>query len=330
MPEIIGHAPQRRFLEAVREKGTVAHAYLFSGPSSVGKSTVAASFIADLVGLRSAAADPADPWSALRNYPDFTILEREEDAKTGKRRKNISIEQIRTLRQRLGLGSFLSSWKIGVIPEAETLSADAANALLKMLEEPAGQTLMLLTTSSLSRVPLTVRSRCQIVRFQLVPDRDIREGLERRGLARERAEEISPLAAGRPGAAIALAEAADLAERDAEAASAFVSVLGEPVWRKIATAGATAPERGTGDAAGETERMLRVWESVLRDALVVSAGEPALVRRVALRTPITLWARGREPRGIARALVALGEARAALRENVSPRLALEHVLLALS
>lgn len=324
--QIIGHSAVLRFLQTVREKGTVAHAYLFVGPTSVGKTAVASSFLSGLVGLE-ASADGADPWKTLRTWPDFSLVEREEDEKTGKRKKMISVDQVRAMRERLGMGSFLESWKIGVVADAETLSTEAANAFLKTLEEPSGKTVLVLIASSLGAVPATVRSRCQPVRFNLVPERDIRDGLVERGLEADRAETLAGIAAGRPGVAITLAAEGGALDAETVAAEAFASTLGSPVWRRIAFAEESAPGKSSNDAPGEAAATLKIWEAVLRDALVLSAGEPALVRWMPLRDRIAAWAGKKSPADVARALRALAEARAAVRENVSPRSALEHVLL---
>lgn len=324
--EIIGHSAALKFLETVREKGTVAHAYLFVGPASVGKTAVASRFLAELVGAKPA-EDPSDPWKALRTWPDFSLVEREEDEKSGKRKKAISVEQVRAMRERLGMGSFLESWKVGVIADADALSTEAANAFLKTLEEPSGKTVLVLIASSLGAVPATIRSRCQPVRFNLVPERETRDGLVARGVPEGRAEELASIVAGRPGVAISLLsdEAAEAAE--AAAAEGFASVLGSPVWRRIAFAEGAAPGKSATDAAGEAIATLKVWEAVLRDALVLSAGEPALVRRMALRDRIAAWAAKRSPEQVAASIRAVAGARAAVRENVSPRVALEHALL---
>ncbi len=324
---IIGHAAILNFFEKVRANQTVAHAYLFVGPDSVGKAPLAARFLNELVDL-PLPATAVDPWRNLRTWPDYVSVERESDQKSGKKKKNISVDQIRALRERLGMGSLLSSWKIGVVGEAEALSTEAANALLKTLEEPSGKAILVLLASSAGAVPATIRSRCQIIQFRLVPEREIREGLLALGEETSRAEEFAALAAGRPGRAFRLRASPEEAAAETAAAEAFADLLGAPAWRRIAFAETSAPGKGSAEAVDEALATLRIWEAVLRDALMIASGEPALVRYLPLRNRLAGFAAKKNPVDLARALQAAAAARAAIRDNVPPRLALEHLLLA--
>jgi DNA polymerase-3 subunit delta' len=324
--EIIGHRSARNFFDTVLTNGRIAHAYLLTGPASVGKTTVAADFLTRLVS-GPPSPESVDPWKALRRYPDFTLVEREEDEKSGKLKKNISVEQVRKLREKLAMGSFLGFYKIGVILEAEAMSLEAANALLKTLEEPAPNTVIVLISSHSGALPGTVASRAERLRFGLVSEGDLRSGLINRGFSEDRSEELSRLAEGRPGIALALAESEDKLRSDAECADSFAEALGAPVWRKIAFAEEAAPKKFGFETALLAAATIKVWQSVLRDALMIASGEPALIRRLASRDRIAAWAQKKEPREIAAALTAAIESRAALEENVSPRLALENILL---
>src|SRR3989338_6024472 len=140
--DIIGHQAVIRFLEASLNYQTVSHAYLFIGPRGVGKTAVLTRFLSGLIGGARADLD------AFLTYPDFTLVRRGADEKTGKLKKNITVEQIREMRGRLAMGSFLNSWKIAVIDGAENLSEEAANALLKTLEEPTRKTVIVLLASA--------------------------------------------------------------------------------------------------------------------------------------------------------------------------------------
>lgn len=324
--DVIGHASVLRFLDTARSRERVSHAYLFVGPLSVGKSTVAAQFVSDLLG-HPARQTPEDPWAGLRAYPDVLIVEREEDGKKEKQKKNISVEQIQGVRERLSRGSFLASWKVAVITEADTLSLAAANALLKTLEEPTGKTLLLLLAEKIGGVPATVRSRCQLIRFGLVHERDMRDGLLSRGASAEKAEEYARRAAGRPGNALRLLTDPEHATAEEERVAAFVEMLGAPVWQRMLFAEKVVPGKGAVEPMHETGALLRLWENILRDGMMVAAGEPGLVHWFSFRDRLALWANKKTLAGIVQSLTALRESRAALREHVAPRLALEHVLL---
>src|SRR3989338_393110 len=106
---------------------TLPHALLFVGPKGAGKTSVAHQLGKALLGSLT--------------HPDFLTLERLVDEKTGKRKSQISVEQIRELNARLGLSSLGGGWKVVFIEEATALSMGAVNALLKTLEEPKGKVL---------------------------------------------------------------------------------------------------------------------------------------------------------------------------------------------
>lgn len=326
--DVIGHTLQKQFLHTVISRETVGHAYLLLGPSNVGKSTAAASFVEELLGMKGQdTSHGQDPWATVRKYPDCTILEREDDVKTGKRKKNISIEQIRQLRERLSLGSFLSSWKIGVIVEADTMSTEAANALLKTIEEPTKNTLIMLTASSSESVPATIKSRCQVLRFSLVPEKQIFDGLLARGVASSLAEELAHRAEGRPGKAVSLFEEPDMKEKDDAKARAFANILGAPMWQRLAFLDTVLPQTKGTDVREEAHACLSIWESLLRDGLLFSLNEPTLLAWHVVRDQIVVWAAKKKTADIVKAIACIPEARRSLLQNVSPKAALEHVLL---
>ncbi|NBS41648.1 AAA family ATPase, partial [bacterium] len=146
---IIGHERIVERLKRQAEQGRLAHAYLFIGQEGVGKTAVAMG----LIGSGS----------------DFQQVSRREDEKTGKLKVTISVDQIRELRDRLSLTSFSGETKAAFIEEADRLSDGAANALLKTLEEPRGDTVIILRAETLESVSQTIASRCQVLRFCPVP-----------------------------------------------------------------------------------------------------------------------------------------------------------------
>ena len=143
--------------------GRLAHAYLFSGPDGCGKSQTAFA-LAQMLNCES----PGEKnfcgecgscrKIASGNHPDLYLLQ----AAVG---ETIKIEEIRTFIQRSGLRSFEANWKVFIIKNADRLTKDASNALLKTLEEPNRQTLMILTTSVPELCLDTIKSRCQGVNF---------------------------------------------------------------------------------------------------------------------------------------------------------------------
>ena len=192
--EIIGHGEILDFLASAWERGQLAHAYLLTGPTGVGKAEVARWLARKVLGTDN-----------LEAHPDFSSVERGANAKTGKLQNAIVIDQIHELRGRLSLGSMMGGWKVAVLEGAERLNEAAANALLKTLEEPHAKTVLILTADTNESVMPTVRSRCQTVILNRVSRTEIAAGLAERGIDPPKADLAARLSGGCPGRALALA-----------------------------------------------------------------------------------------------------------------------------
>ena len=150
--------PMARAREAF-ERGRLGHAILIQARAGLG-SDVLARWLAALVLCDSAEGQPCGACPsctllAAGTHPDLMAIERQEDA------TQIKVEQVRELGETLALKSLRGGYKAAVITEAGLLNANAANALLKTLEEPQAKTLLVLCATRASRLPATVVSRCQ-------------------------------------------------------------------------------------------------------------------------------------------------------------------------
>ena len=200
---------------ALKSSGRLPHAILLAdaGQRDIG------GFVMQLVALLLCDAPenshPCGACEACRllmagTYADFGLVTLEVDDKTGKPAKNIKIEQIRELIHDLGLTRRYERLKIAAIYPAEALSRAGANALLKTLEEPAAQTLLLLVTHNAGRIPITLRSRCQRWNLDRPPAPDACAWLESQGFETADAERYLDFARGDPVLAVDL-EAQDFA-----------------------------------------------------------------------------------------------------------------------
>lgn len=198
--DIIGHRSVLEFLRAELERP--AHAYLFVGPASIGKGTVAAEFAAGLV-----AAGNADELRKARHgaHPDLIVIEPEG-------RTSITVDQARTTVSQASLAPMVGARKVFLVPEASSMNDEAANALLKTLEEPTQSSVFVLAAESEDDLPITIASRSRTVVFGRVSDEQIISGLERRGVDRDQAERATRISGGRPGLALALATRPEVAE----------------------------------------------------------------------------------------------------------------------
>lgn len=142
------------------------HALLLSGPGGIGKEALAVDFAQSLLCQRPDADGiacgncPSCRLFVAGTHPDFLALRPEESG------KSIKIEQVRELSANLTMTSHAGGHKIAIISPADALNLNAANSLLKTLEEPTDNTHMLLVTAAPGRLPVTVRSRCQTVKCQ--------------------------------------------------------------------------------------------------------------------------------------------------------------------
>jgi len=131
-------------------------------------------------------------------YADFSRVTLEHDSKSKKLNKNIKIEQIRNLIHEMSLTRKYNRLKIAAIYPAESMNKSSANALLKTLEEPAAQVLILLLTQCRGRLPVTLRSRCQTWTIKPPPTGLSLEWLNKQGIDAEMAQKYLQFAAGDP------------------------------------------------------------------------------------------------------------------------------------
>jgi DNA polymerase-3 subunit delta' len=160
-----------------------AHAYLFHGPAGVGKRIAALAFAGELLGDRERVE--------RRAHPDLYLLEPIGD--------QIRIDEVRELRRDLHMRPFEAERRVYLVFGAHLLNAEAADALLKDLEEPPPYAVVVLVADQLGPVPETIRSRCQLVPFRRLSERAIRAEIDRRapGLAPDQATAFARVAAGR-------------------------------------------------------------------------------------------------------------------------------------
>ncbi len=231
MTLIHGHDAPLAAFRAAMHGPRLHHAWLLTGPEGVGKFTTALQFarrlLAEGMGLdrdtpgidvpiQHPAAKLLDAWS----HPDFALLDRlpkdekvaqgkprNEWAKDEERARSIRTDQVRALNSLFATAPSMSSRRVVVIDDAETLEVSAANALLKRLEEPPAGTIFLLVAHSAGRLLPTIRSRCRVLRFEALDDQAMRAVLNG-ALPEASAAEMQALIAvgqGSPGRALRFA-----------------------------------------------------------------------------------------------------------------------------
>jgi DNA polymerase III subunit delta' len=316
---LIGHSVAMAFLDRAAATDRLAHAYLFVGPEHVGKRCAALALAAKLLGT-------PDP----EGHADFALLERERDAKTGRLHGTIVIDQVRALIGRLALGSFLGGYKVCVIDGAHLMTPDAANSLLKTLEEPRSRTIVILTALAETSVMPTIRSRCQVIRFERVPVAEVQSGLETRAMVPADAALFARLSGGLPGVALALSvDGAALTEMRSIRA-ALLAMSEQPVAERWAEVARLLPPRLPFQEAIDRARTVTdLAAELVHDALLVTVDRTDSIAHADAAPQIAAWARRAGKAGLAAVGERITETRELLAANVAPRTALERLTLSL-
>ena len=232
---IAGHDQAVARFESERRAGRLHHAWLLGGPKGVGKASFARAAATrvladaagprlDLPGLATPAEHPIARLIEAGSHPDMRLLERLRHPKTDVLARGITVDQVRGLAELFDLTPSMSPWRAVVIDAVDDLEKPAANALLKMLEEPPANCVFLLVSHAPGRLLPTIRSRCTMLGFQTLDDDVMASILETQlpsMAAAERARVIAR-AGGSVGRAMAFA-ALDLARLEDAAAR----ILGE-------------------------------------------------------------------------------------------------------
>jgi len=185
--KIIGHEKIINYLQKQIQSEQLAGAYLFLGPEGVGKFLIATEFARWLNKLSP--ETPVERRGIIRLNPEIATALSEKKEKSN----SIGIEAVRWLQKELSLKIVSPLWRVVIIEESEKISSEAANAFLKTLEEPPANTLIILLATSRRNLPLTVISRCQILRFSPLSEEEISQFIEEQFPARFSAEEKKKL-----------------------------------------------------------------------------------------------------------------------------------------
>ena len=215
---IVGHDDAVEQLRRAWDSRSIHHAWLLAGARGVGKATFARAAAArilaeaagppfDSPGLGVPGDHPIAKLLAAGSHPDMRWLERLPKEKGGGLARNITVKQVRALGEFMGMTAALSPWRVAVIDTVDELEPSAANALLKMLEEPPPNTIFFLVSHAPGRLLATIRSRCRLLQFQGLGD-DVMAAILNEKLPQASAAErqrLIPLAAGSVGRALAFA-----------------------------------------------------------------------------------------------------------------------------
>ena len=339
---MIGHEAAQAWLRRALQTNRFAHAYLITGPRSVGKRTFALEIAMAVNCLAPQVADRPDHACQQCRliergvHPDVRMVRRAPERRmismrpsaTGGPQREYS-DNVAFIQSDAQLRPVMGRRKVYVIVYAEELAEDAGNRLLKTLEEPPGFVLFLLTAIERGGVLPTIASRCQELRLRPAPREQLASALSTMGIEAERALQLAALAGGRQGWAVTAAREPALFEQQQTYGQQLVEALsGSRIDRLVRARALSERWSSHPETVRET---LRAWMSWWRDVMLVQlgllsrsvhldAGEQAVLRQAAARVT----------REAARAAAAaIQQTLADLDTNVNARLALDLLLLRL-
>ena len=340
--EILGQERVVRVLRKALASGTTPHAYLFYGARGVGRFETACAlakalfcpnrehdFCGACLDCRRVDQEKGEKRDAEeRSHADFLVLRPlvkvdEDQYEVDPERGAIRIHQVRELERWISVRGFQGGWRVCVFDGAEKINDNAANALLKTLEEPPPQSLLILISSSRTELPPTIQSRCQPLYFQVVPERDVEEFLVAR-LTRSR-EELALLAVlseGSLGRAIGMDPVWVFQER-AQWMGRFLDFFGNRSRESLVE---LVEELSGSDRLMEVLDLLVSWYRDL--AVFRGTGDPGRVLNRDLLAQVETWSRRWDAPFLVGRLQAVQRAREDIvRTNLNERLVLEGMFL---
>ncbi len=331
---MIGHEKVMAALGRAIRLGRTSHAYLVTGPAHVGKMKVATALAQHLNCLGD-----ATPCGSCRQctrihrrvHSDVKVVPIDVTGafhEDGKPRTVITINQVRTVSNEAALRPFEGRNRVFIFEDTDRLQEAASNALLKTLEEPPDQVVIVLLASGEEAVLPTISSRCQVLSLRPVPWPVLAEALvERLGLDDAQALQIARTSGGRPGVALRMATDEEFATRRGETLDRIESAAKANLEGRFQYAASLAGMFGK-EREGVREEIGQ-WRDWWRDVLVAGQGLDELVSHVSRADAIQETALQVGTEGAARGLRASVQAAERLDMNVAPALAIEQMMLSL-
>ncbi len=301
--------------------GTTRHAYLFSGPPGLGRRTLALRFAQALncptplsAGIPCGTCRDCKQIESMK-HADLTVIQSESDGGI------LKVDQIREARRTLILKPYMSKYRVALFLRFHEANDNAANALLKTLEEAPSYAVLILTADNPEQLLPTILSRCEVLRLRPLAVEDVQRELERRGLENSRAKLIAHISGGRMGYAIRLIEDDSLLDEREEKLNDLQRLIAASRVEKFAYADKLSKDK---DAMRQT---ILIWLSYWRDVMLRTAQAETPLVNVDRNVEIESVAGAMSLSESRRVASALETALEQMERNVNPRLLAEVLLL---
>ncbi len=333
MWQTIGQSKTIDLFKRAMEQGSLSHAYLLVGPQHSGKMTLAIDLAMTLNCEAEPLKRPCGKCNSCRKISEgkhsdvcITGLISSQSGDELKEKTEIGIDQIKDMLHSASLPPFEGRQRVYIIEEAGLLSLDAANRLLKSLEEPPSRVIFLLLTANASLVPATVISRCQRLNLTRLKTADIEAALiDRWKLERETATLLARLSYGCLGWAVDTAKKTSFPEERKELFEQMLAVVKGDISQRFAISAQLALQFGRKrDTVYET---LDTWTGWWRDVLLVKTGCHAGIVSLDFSTALDGMAGAYSLEQVKDAILSISQATEQLKLNANARLVLEVMML---
>lgn len=319
MWRVVGHKWAVDLLKRALMSGRVAHAYLLTGPPQIGKRSLALNFAQALNCL-----DEEKPCGrclacskiAHGSHPDVQVIEGESGT--------LKIDQMRALRHEATLSPVEGHWKVYIIRQMEQATAEAANCLLKTLEEPPSNVILVLTASEAEALLPTIVSRCQVLNLRPLATDTVQRALQERWkVDAERAGLLARLSGGRLGWAVEASQNDAILARREKHLEEMMELLGQGRVERLEYAQQLSrnPEAAT--------ELLHLWLGWWRDLLLAVSGSSAGIINMDRENTLRAQARRYSLGQVRNFVEALRATAWRLEHNANTRLTLEVLMLSL-
>ena len=331
MWQVIGQAKALFLLQRSLETDSLAHAYLLVGPAHVGKMTLAFN-LAQALNCEATDSPCGRCLScekiASAKHSDVQVIGLSHGGASVeiKLRAEISIDQIRQIQHSANLPPFEGNYKIFIIDGAELLSVEAANCLLKTLEEPAARVVFILLTINERLLPMTVVSRCQ--RLELLPMAitELEEALNKNwGVARQKANLLARLSHGCLGWAVSVALDNSLMEQRAERLDELLEIIKADDEERFSFAARLATQFNQNRRL--VQEWLDLWLDCWRDLLLIKVGLSGYINNIDRLETFIDMAESYRLTQIKTFIDSIRVAGEQFRQNANPQLVLEVLML---